>query len=516
MRHLVGIGWTTEAIACRGKVIVLQDVNHILICHAGEHHLVADRVLAAEQQQFALRHCRAGRAGRVGQWRQTGCRARLPQSQSERPGAAHRSRRQRDDVGIACGIDLAAGRAIDQGPQLDRHVVANLLVKGRTGLALGTQLQVLGRHGVDQVLARQARHGDGVTRAQAALQFKGLGLRLRAVHPLDRNRAGLPQFLHLQCKGAGGRWGRQDHQRTRARSLGFGLGLRIDQSAQLGRHVAQHLGVAGAQRRAFAIGREVIGDHGVAQQLWRQAADLQHIAQGVAAGQQQGVQLHPVRRLAGAGHEVAAAQQFGVERGFNRLGAGIAGQVGGGVGLAVHHKLQAIACGLGRVNGRLAARTGQHTQALHLVGCFVERQGLGALLEEQGAAEREEVTHLGADLALHPQQRALGAVHLERELGVRSSADRIGQRVLFGFAVQGVKIDHRLSGAHAGLQVVHLIDLHAKFGGFEGQLGHAHHLDRIGLHLQRQPAHAIEAHLAGIDLASLGIEQAQAHVCVAE
>ena len=388
MRHLVGIGRTTEAIACRGKVIVLQDVNHILICHAGEHHLVADRVLAAEQQQFALRHCRAGRAGRVGQWRQTGCRARLAQSQSERPGAAHRSRRQRDDVGIARGIDLAAGRAIDQSPQLGRHVVANLLVKGRTGLALGTQLQVLGRHGVDQVLARQARHGDGVTRAPAALQFKGLGLRLRAVHPLNRYRTGLPQFLHIQFKGTGGQFGRQDQQRTRARSLGFGLGLRIDQAAQLRRHVAQHLGVAGAQRRALAIGREVVGDHGVAQLLRRQAADLQHIAQGVAAGQQQGVELHPVSRLAGAGHEVAAAQQFGVERGLNRLSARIAGQVGGGVSFVVHHKLQPVGGRPGRVYGRLAARTGQHTQALHLVGRLIERQGLAALLEEQGAAER--------------------------------------------------------------------------------------------------------------------------------
>ena len=388
MGHLVSIGRTTEAIACRGEVIVLQDVNHILIGHAGEHHLVADRVLAAEQQQFALRHCRAGGAGRIGQRHQTGCRARLAQAQSKRPGAADGSGCQRDDVGIACGIDLAAGRAVDQGPQLGRHVVANLLVKGGTGLAPSAQLQVPGRHGVGQGIGRQARHGEGVPLAPAALQLKGFGLRLRAVHAFDRNRAGLPQFLHLQCKGAGGRLGRQNQQGALARSLGFGLGLRIDQAAQLRRHVAQHLGVAGAQRRAFAIGREVVGDHGVAQQLWRQAADLQHIAQGVTAGQQQGVDLHAVSPLAGAGHEVAAAQQFGVERGLNRLSARIAGQVGGGVGLAVHLKLQAVGGRPGRVYGRLAARTGQDTQALHLVGRLIERQGLGALLEEQGAAER--------------------------------------------------------------------------------------------------------------------------------
>ena len=114
MCHLVSIGRTTEAIASHGEVIVLQDVNHILICHAGEHHLVADRVLTAEQQQFALGHRRASGAGRIGQRRQTGCRARLAQAQSKRPGAAHGSRRQRDDVGIACGIGLAARRAVDQ------------------------------------------------------------------------------------------------------------------------------------------------------------------------------------------------------------------------------------------------------------------------------------------------------------------------------------------------------------------------------------------------------------------
>ena len=248
----------------------------------------------------------------------------------------------------------------------------------------------------------------------------------------------------------------------------------------------------------------------------RQAADLQHIAQGVTAAEQQGVDLHAVCRLAAARQEVATAQQLGVERSLNRLSARIARQVGGGVGLAVHPKLQAVARRLGRVHGRLAARTGQHTQALHLVGCFVERQGFGALLEEQGAAERKEVAHLGADLTLHPQQRALGAVHLERELGLRAGSHRIGQRVVFGLAVQRIKIDHRLGGAHAGIELVHLIDLHAKFGGGQAQVGQAHHLDRIGLHLQRQPAHAIEAHLVGIELASLGIEQAQAHAGVAE
>ena len=516
VRQLVGTGRATQAIACRGKVIVLQDINHILIGHAGEHHLVADRVLAAEQQQFTLGHCRAGRAGRVRQALQTCGRAGFAQVERKCTGAANGSRPQRDDVGIASGIDLAAGRAIDQGPQLGSHVVAHLLVQGRTGLALGTQLQILGRHGVRQCFGRQARHGEGVARTPSALQFKGLSLRLRAVHALDRDRAGLPQFLHLQHKRAGGRLGFENQQRTRARSLGFGLTLAIDQAAQLAGHVAQNLGVAGAHSRALAIGREVIGDNGVAERLRRQAADLQHIAKGVTPIQQQGVLLHPVSRLAGAGQEVATAQKLGVERGLNRLGARIAGQVAGGVGCVAHHKLQAVARGLGGVNGRLAARTGQHTQALHLVGCFIERQGLVTLLEVEAAAERQEVAHLGADLTLHPQQLALGAVHLKRELGVRAGAHCIPQRVGFGLAVQRVKIDHRWGCAHAGLQVVHLIDLHAKFGGRQAQGGQAHQLDRIGLHRQRQPAHAIQTHFVGIELAALGIEQAQAQAGIAQ
>ena len=54
--HLVSRSQTTPAIAKHTEVFGHQGVNHVLIGHTGQHHLVAHSVITAEQQQLALRH----------------------------------------------------------------------------------------------------------------------------------------------------------------------------------------------------------------------------------------------------------------------------------------------------------------------------------------------------------------------------------------------------------------------------------------------------------------------------
>ena len=117
-------------------------------------------------------------------------------------------------------------------------------------------------------------------------------------------------------------------------------------------------------------------------------------------------------------------------------------------------------------------------------------------------------------LALHPQQRAQVAIHLQMQRAVRTAAHGVGIRV--GARTRGVEVNHLRSRISVNCEVVDLVDLHFKAGRRQRQRGYAHHIHAGANQRQGQPAHTIEALADCIDLSTLGREQPQGQVGIAE
>ena len=244
------------------------------------------------------------------------------------------------------------------------------------------------------------------------------------------------QHLGLLHTGGQGKSTRCTHAaRAQADDVGIACsknlatGGAIDQGTQFGRNVVAHLRFQFGTGFALGVELQVFAGDGVGDVFVGQARQDKLVAHTVITGQGECFRLGLRRSHALDRHAAARGRNGRIQSRFDSGCAGVSRQVGGGVSLAIHDQLQAVTRCLGRILARLRPSVGLDRQTLHLIGRLIERQHLGALLETQSAAERQEIAHLRCHLTLHPQQRAQVAIHLQANITAWACAHGVGIQV---------------------------------------------------------------------------------------